>query len=79
MGKMKDYAIEQMILEDQRDTAVEALKEIMDRMDKIMELRSEFGTMPLEAIVAKISGAIAVTRFNAASALDNVEKMKELV
>lgn len=63
-----------MVTEDQRDIAMRALEEIVERGRAFEHLDD----LPLEEIARKLSGTLAVIRFIAHSTMSSMRKMEEL-
>ena len=70
----KEKTIDEMVTEDQRDVAMRALEEIVERGRAVEHLHD----LPLDEIARKLNATLAVVRFIAHSTLSSVKRMEEL-
>lgn len=72
---MTAMTIDQMVTEDQRNLAMEGLQKIINQTNKVVEMRDEMESMSVEDVFNILIATIAVVRFNAHSALDDVRRI----
>jgi hypothetical protein len=68
--------VDQMVTEDQRDAAVQALEQIHRQTGKVVDAVEQTG-LSHDELMRLMSGVIGVIRFVAHSTLDDVKKMND--